>query len=614
LRSLLLGFLLVIILAMVGLSYGNSAWLQPVEATPTDVLALDPSIVNIWTLAACSSSCDLTNPVDLLDVADADGDGDGEVEASDFADLDLDNNRLNQDDGELWILAFVSDDQSVYFDADEGVFAESGYSYSTLDCPGDFADEDCDNDKTRGDGVVVATLAGNGVAGLGEAIVTVTQSGVDVELAYTVVGDATGSISGTVTNGNGDPLGGCDIYADTWDGAGIGGWAPTNDGGSFTVANLATDDYRVQAQCDGYGFKYYDNATVWGDADPVAVVNGQGTPNINFSLGVEGTISGTVTDTGGSPLDNCMVVASSWDGNHLTLAWPEDGIYTVGGLATGNYRVAANCSGYADEYYDDALESDDADPVTVVEGLDTPSIDFELAADGDNDEIPDEGDNCPSVSNFDQLNGDGGRRPNGPQIINDWASNPVKDAFGDACDNDDDNDGVLDVSENELSCPYRLQADSDGDRIVDGYEVSMSTDTCDDTSKPPPCVTSTDSDSDGLTDCIEHSGYNMCAFTGDTTPVWSACADPTDSDGDGCADVLEVMDINGDRKVTIADQTLLAKRAVNIFPASPESDPIFDVNKSGTITVGDQTLMAKNTCALKPGLIGCEGDQVCPAE
>jgi len=56
--------------------------------------------------------------------------------------------------------------------------------------------------------------------------------------------------------------------------------------------------------------------------------------------------------------------------------------------------------------------------------------------------------------------------------------------------------------------------------------------------------------------------------------------DAEDSDGDGCADVLEVMDINGDRKVTVADQTL----------------------------------MAKKTCTLKPGLIGCEGDQMCSAE
>jgi Subtilase family len=241
------------------------------------------------------------------------------------------------------------------------------------------------------------------------------------------------------------------------------------------------------------------------------------------------------------------------------------------------------------------------------------SIVAEGCVDSDGDQFADTIDNCPSVYNDTQTNSDGDRRPNGPQIPNDFASNPTQDHIGNACDGDNDNDGLANGLENDASCPYRLNADSDGDRVVDGYETVQATNACEASSKPPACIISTDSDTDGLTDCIERSGYNTCASTNDPVPIWSACANPTDSDGDGCADVLEVMDINGDRKVTISDQTLLAKRSVGIFPAS-ESDPIFDVNKSGTITVGDQTLMAKNTCTLKPTLIGCEGDQVCPAE
>jgi len=60
------------------------------------------------------------------------------------------------------------------------------------------------------------------------------------------------------------------------------------------------------------------------------------------------------------------------------------------------------------------------------------------------------------------------------------------------------------------------------------------------------------------------------------------------------------MDINGDRKVTVGDQTLLAKRAAGLIPPNAVSDSIFGVNKDGRITVGDQTLMANNTCQLKP--------------
>jgi len=240
------------------------------------------------------------------------------------------------------------------------------------------------------------------------------------------------------------------------------------------------------------------------------------------------------------------------------------------------------------------------------------------SVDTDSDGVPDSVDNCPSVSNPDQTNSDGGRRPNGPKIPGEWASNPAQDKPGDACDPDNDNDALPDSSENELICPYRLKADSDDDRVVDGYEVSVSTNACDPTSNPT-ClgIPFVDSDGDGLSDCIEHSGYNTCASTGDTTPGWSTCAVPMDSDNDGCADVLEVMDINGDRVNSVGDLTALARRSAPVpwpgFEPDPISDKIYDVNKDGLITVGDLSLMARNSCLEKPGLIGCAAG-MCPPE
>jgi len=231
--------------------------------------------------------------------------------------------------------------------------------------------------------------------------------------------------------------------------------------------------------------------------------------------------------------------------------------------------------------------------------------------DADCDGVLDAEDNCPSVSNPDQINSDGGRRPNGSQISGEWASNPTQDDLGDACDTDDDNDGILDTQESDASCPYRLDADSDGDGATDGYEAMTGYDRCSQASVPPP-TDGTDSDGDGLVDRTERGGYNSCISTGDMVPGYSACAAPADTDGDGCADVLEVMDLNGDRKLSISDQSLLARRSVGLVQPS-ESDAVFDVNKNGTVTVADQTLMAKNTCGLKPGLPGCETG-TCTAE
>jgi len=286
------------------------------------------------------------------------------------------------------------------------------------------------------------------------------------------------------------------------------------------------------------------------------------------------------------------IVKNSWGAG-----WNGDGYFKVG---------YGECAIETWPYYVDA---------TAPGPTPTPSA-TACPGDADCDGVLDSVDNCPSVSNPDQTNSDGGSRPNGPKISGEWASNPAQDKLGDACDPDNDNDALPDSSENELICPYSLNADSDGDMVVDGYEVNNGTFVCDPGSRPT-CTDTSDSDGDGLINCIEHSGYNTCASTNDTTPGWSTCAVPIDSDNDGCADVLEVMDINGDRVNSVGDLTALARRSAPVpwpgFEPDPISDKIYDVNKDGLITIGDLSLMARNTCREKPGLLGCSTG-VCPAE
>jgi hypothetical protein len=195
-------------------------------------------------------------------------------------------------------------------------------------------------------------------------------------------------------------------------------------------------------------------------------------------------------------------------------------------------------------------------------------------------------DNCPLVYNPDQTNTDGQRRPNG-SIPGAWASNPNQDKLGNACDTDDDNDGLLDVLEHDDDCPYRLKADSDGDRSLDGYETVMLSDRCNATSNPG-CgvIGSGDFDGDGFNDCLE-------------LRVYGSNPSSSDSDGDGCADWIEIVDLDGNRQSNINDVYIVAGR---VFP--PTTDPVekalCDLDGNGVLNINDVYLAAQNSNLVKP--------------
>jgi hypothetical protein len=109
-------------------------------------------------------------------------------------------------------------------------------------------------------------------------------------------------------------------------------------------------------------------------------------------------------------------------------------------------------------------------------------------ADDDNDGVADTGDNCPLAANSDQANNDG-------------------DAQGDVCDPDDDNDGVADGPDNCDFTANPNQANNDNDALGD--------------------VCDPDDDNDGVAD-----GPDNCDFT--------ANPNQADFDGDGIGDACEV--------------------------------------------------------------------------
>jgi len=242
----------------------------------------------------------------------------------------------------------------------------------------------------------------------------------------------------------------------------------------------------------------------------------------------------------------------------------------------------------------------------------TPNIDT------DTDGVLDHLDNCPFVQDPDQLNTDDTIIDNGPVVPGDDTTVPNGDALGDACDDDDDNDGMLDSGINPLlglngedvgcgSGPTNpLRADSDGDLVIDSAECLLGSDPLDPASKPV-AAPADDSDHDGIPAAIEAlfgSSDNTSDSDGDKVNDgievrgWGTSPTSTDSDGDGCDDGAEIADVNGDGKVSVADVLLIARRAAQLSDDDIDPDPpwnvnpAFDVTKDGKITVADMLLVA----------------------
>ncbi len=221
--------------------------------------------------------------------------------------------------------------------------------------------------------------------------VTVTPlsdtSGIDFAL------EEGGSVSGIVTEDDGTtPLPSADVCVETYDHGPNGptgyGCMPVNADGTYTFAGLPADNYRVEARAPGYEDELWEETVFYNLATPVAVTALSDTPNINFTLGIAGSISGLITETDGTtPIGDAEICINEFYTNeHVRCRGGDvvnpDGTYMFDGLATGDYRVEAYAGGYVREYYDETPLYSSATPVHVNAGFDTSSIDFTLELGG----------------------------------------------------------------------------------------------------------------------------------------------------------------------------------------------------------------------------------------
>jgi Bacterial TSP3 repeat len=148
---------------------------------------------------------------------------------------------------------------------------------------------------------------------------------------------------------------------------------------------------------------------------------------------------------------------------------------TVGGMARGWKRQP---SGSFLDDHGNSIDDTSLRALATTEGPLTytcapPGSGTRMGIDRDEDTVLDGLDNCPAVANLDQLDTDA-------------------DLAGNACDADDDDDGLLDTVETDTGTYVGpgdtgtdpLLADTDGDGFSDGNEVSVGTDPTDPASFP----------------------------------------------------------------------------------------------------------------------------------
>jgi hypothetical protein len=291
-------------------------------------------------------------------------------------------------------------------------------------------------------------------------------------------------------------------------------------------------------------------------------------------------------------------------------------------LLTGGALAAMNAASAADTDGDGV--PDDVDNCWLVANPGQEDL--------DGDGVGDACDNCVSVPNPGQENTDSGPPPsgtgaigNGNGIPGDDVTIPNGDSFGDACDDDLDNDGLPNASDPDPGGDITYDDNGDGtwkstgddgpswDIVpLNGENPGVGNGWRDGVEGICPLAVNGygDDDGDGLLNSSEVCKWGTYAYPS-TSPVCQGptpavgCGpvgvNPQDSDGDGLGDCVEAADVNGDGVVDFVVDTLSYADAVLQQPASFGRDGDFHIDGNNVIDfTGDVIQEVK--FALLPGL------------
>ena len=199
-------------------------------------------------------------------------------------------------------------------------------------------------------------------------------------------------ISGTVTDPQGAPVPGVDVWAYTASDAWVGSLQTVTDAqGSYELAQAEPGvQYRIlfrNVAGSGLASEWFDDQPTRQDATAIALSAAEFV-EANAQLDEAGAISGSVTDANGNPGSGVQVLvfgsSDTWVRSYGT-STASDGSYSIGNVRAADYRVLflpPAGSGVASEWFDDAANRSLATDITVSPGQTVAGIDAQLEETG----------------------------------------------------------------------------------------------------------------------------------------------------------------------------------------------------------------------------------------
>jgi hypothetical protein len=187
------------------------------------------------------------------------------------------------------------------------------------------------------------------------------------------------SISGTVTltTSSGTPLRGICISASNASGS-VSDFTSTNSKGGYRAIGLTGGTFQLffSPGCNNNG--NYTSASLTADTKA-----GRQTSNVDVTLQVGATISGTITDSASAPVSGICIEIDGNDDSFANIGLDNGGHYVINQLPAGTYQVGfisgcGNSDSYAPNWYDNQQSENTATPITLATGETDGAVDAVL--------------------------------------------------------------------------------------------------------------------------------------------------------------------------------------------------------------------------------------------